>query len=89
VLGDGIVAFSRGDCAAAADLIGPVLPEVVRIGGSGAQRELFDDIYIVACLRAGRDGAARERLTDRLARRPSEHDDAGSHLSGEAILERR
>jgi hypothetical protein len=74
MLGEGIVAFSRGDYAAAAELIGPVLPEVVRIGGSGAQRELFDDTYIVACLRAGRDEAARERLTDRLARRPSERD---------------
>jgi tetratricopeptide (TPR) repeat protein len=74
VLGEGIVAFSRGDYTAAADLIGPMLPEVVRIGGSGAQRELFDDTYIVACLRAGRDEAARERLTDRLARRPSERD---------------
>jgi hypothetical protein len=74
VLGEGIVAFSRGDYAAAADLIGPMLPEIVRIGGSGAQRELFDDTYIVACMRAGRDDAARERLTDRLARRPSERD---------------
>jgi tetratricopeptide (TPR) repeat protein len=74
VLGEGIVAFSRGDYAAAADLIGPMLPEVVRIGGSGAQRELFEDTYIVACLRAGRDEAARERLMHRLARRPSARD---------------
>ena len=74
VLGEGIVAFAGGDYAAAADLIGPVLREVVRVGGSHAQRELFEDTYIVACLRAGRDGAAREQLTDRLARRPSVRD---------------
>jgi len=74
VLGEGIVAFADGDYAAAADLIRPVLPEVIRVGGSNAQRELFEDTYIVACLRAGRDEAARERLTDRLNRRPSERD---------------
>lgn len=74
VLGEGIVAFARGDYAAAADLIGPVLPEVVRVGGSHAQRELFEDTYIVACLRAGRGDAAREELTTRLARRPSIRD---------------
>ncbi len=74
VFGEGIVALSRGDYAAAVDLIVPMLPEVVRIGGIGAQRELFDDTYIVACLRAGRGEAARKRLIDRLARRPSERD---------------
>ncbi|HJU17971.1 MAG TPA: hypothetical protein VJ770_16060 [Stellaceae bacterium] len=56
------------------DRFGPMLPEVTRVGGSDAQRELFEDTYIVACLRAGRDEAARERLTDRLARRPSLRD---------------
>jgi hypothetical protein len=74
VLGEGIVAFAGGDYAAAADLIGPMLPEVTRVGGSHAQRELFEDTYIVACLRAGRGEAARERLGERLARRPSLRD---------------
>jgi tetratricopeptide (TPR) repeat protein len=74
VLGEGIVAFARGDYAAAADLIGPMLPEVPRVGGSHAQRDLFEDTYIAACLRAGRGEAARERLTERLARRPSVRD---------------
>jgi hypothetical protein len=74
VLGEGIVAFARGDYGAAADLIGPMLPEVTRVGGSHAQRELFEDTYIVACLRAGRGDAAAERLTERLARRPSTRD---------------
>lgn len=73
-LGDGIVAFSRGDYAAAADLIAPVLPDLPRVGGSHAQREIFDDTYIVACLRAGRGAAARERLVERLSHRPSDRD---------------
>ena len=29
------------------------MPAVVRIGGSHAQRELWEDTLIVACLRAG------------------------------------
>jgi len=74
VLGEAIVAFAQGDYAAAADLIRPVLPELIRVGGSNAQRELFQDTYIVACLRSGRGGAAREQLIDRLARRPSTRD---------------
>ena len=74
ILGEGLIAFAQNDYAAAADLIGPVLPEVVRVGGSNAQRELFEDTYIVACLRAGRDAAAREQLVKRLARRPSARD---------------
>ena len=73
-LGEGIVGFARGDYPAAADLIGPTLPEVPRVGGSHAQRELFEDTYIVACMRAGRCEAARERLTEPLARRPSVRD---------------
>jgi hypothetical protein len=43
----------KSDHAAAADVIRPVLPEVIRVGGSNAQRELFEETYIVACLRAG------------------------------------
>jgi hypothetical protein len=74
VLGEGIVAFAWGDYATAADLMGPMISEVVRVGGSHAQRELFEDTYIVACLRAGRAGAAKEQLRARLAHRPSVRD---------------
>jgi hypothetical protein len=73
-LSEGIVAFASGDYAAAADLIGPMIPEVVRVGGSHAQRELFEDTYLVACMRTGRNGAAKALLTDRLAHRPSARD---------------
>ncbi|MBX3503037.1 MAG: tetratricopeptide repeat protein [Alphaproteobacteria bacterium] len=73
-LGEGIVAFAGGDYAAAADLIGPMIAEVVRVGGSHAQRELFEDTYLVACMRAGRNAAAKELLAQRLAHRPSARD---------------
>jgi tetratricopeptide (TPR) repeat protein len=70
----GAAAFAQGDYNAAADKLGAALPELARLGGSHAQREVFEDTYIAACLRAGRRDKAAERLSARLARRPSERD---------------
>src|SRR5712671_3294585 len=70
----GAAAFVREDYAAAADALNAALPELARLGGSHAQREVFEDTYIAACLRAGRHDKAAERLTARLARRPSARD---------------
>ena len=70
----GTAAFAREDYAAAADLLGAALPELARLGGSHAQREVFEDTYIAACLRAGRRDKAGERLSERLNRRPSARD---------------
>jgi tetratricopeptide (TPR) repeat protein len=70
----GAAAFARGDYAGAVDCLGAALPELARIGGSHAQREVFEDTYIVACLRAGERGKAVARLEERLARRPSARD---------------
>src|SRR5260221_544596 len=50
----GAGAFAREDYAAAADALNAALPELARLGGSHAQREVFEDTYIAACLRAGR-----------------------------------
>jgi tetratricopeptide (TPR) repeat protein len=71
----GAAAFARGDYAGAAERLGGVLLELARIGGSHAQREVFEDTYIVACLRAGERDKAAARLTERLARRPSPRDE--------------
>lgn len=71
----GAAAFARGDYDKAADALGGALPELARLGGSHAQREVFEDTYIAACLRAGRDDEAAERLSARLARRPSVRDE--------------
>jgi len=70
----GAAAFAQGDYDAAADTLGAALPELARLGGSHAQREVFEDTYIAACLRAGRHDKAAERLSARLARRPSARD---------------
>src|SRR5216683_2623130 len=70
----GAAAFARGDYALAADELGASLPELARVGGSHAQREVFEDTFIAAALRAGHHDKARARLAERLARRPSARD---------------
>jgi hypothetical protein len=70
----GAAAFVQEDYATAAELLGAALPELARLGGSHAQREVFEDTYIVACRRAGRHDNAAERLSGRLSRRPSARD---------------
>lgn len=50
--------------------------EVVRIGGSGAQREIVQDTLLVALMRSGQAEKARLLLDGRLHRRPSPRDAA-------------
>lgn len=71
----GAAAFARGDYAEAVEGLASALPELDRIGGSHAQREVFEDTYIVACLRGGELSKAAERLRSRLTRRPSARDE--------------
>ena len=68
-------AFAGGDAAGCATLLEPVLGDVVRIGGSHAQREIIEDTFIVALIRAGELPRARELLDRRLHRRPSPRDE--------------
>jgi hypothetical protein len=67
-------AAAGGNLAARADHLEPVLSDVVRIGGSHAQRELVEDTLIVAPIRAGRTERARAVLDAHLHRRPSARD---------------
>jgi len=71
----GAAAFARGDYVKAIERLEEALPDLPRIGGSHAQREVFEDTYIVACLRAGENEKAAQRLKLRLARRPSARDE--------------
>jgi hypothetical protein len=68
-------AFAAGDPRGCVAHLEPVLGEVVRIGGSHAQREIIEDTYIVALIRAGELPRARELLDRRLHRRPSPRDE--------------
>ena len=74
----GIRAFADGDNDGAIRLLEPVMAEVVRIGGSHAQRELWEDTLIVAYLRGGHAGKAAGLISTRLERRPSARDVAWS-----------
>jgi hypothetical protein len=69
-----MTAFAGGDYAGCVSYLEPVLDEVVRIGGSHAQRELIEDTFIVALMKCGDLARARAMLDRRLHRRPSPRD---------------
>jgi len=69
-------AWAAGDFGGCADLLEPQAAEIARIGGSGAQREMIEDMLILSLARAGRTETARARLDRRLARRRSPRDAA-------------
>lgn len=67
-------AFGDGDHATCLSLLEPVTADVVRIGGSHAQREIAEDMQLVALMKSGAVGKARALLDARLHRRPSPRD---------------
>jgi hypothetical protein len=71
---ESVAAFARGDYASVVDTLYPVRDLIVRVGGSNAQREVFEDTLLEACIRAGRHEEARPILKSRLERRPSDRD---------------
>ena len=81
-IAEGIRRFAAGDYAGAVDTLYPVRGEVVRVGGSNAQRQVFEDTLLEACMRAERFEQAGPILRERLERRPS---DAESALLARAI----
>jgi len=72
----GAAALARGDDAQAARILEAALDDLPRIGGSHAQREVFEDSLIIAYFRCGQSAKAEPRLRSRLARRPSPRDKA-------------
>jgi hypothetical protein len=69
-----LTAFACGDYERTIRHLEPVADQVVRVGGSNAQREVFEDTLLQASLRAGRYAQAESVLRTRLARRPSARD---------------
>jgi hypothetical protein len=67
-------AFADADYSGCIRHLAPVLDEVVRIGGSHAQRQIVEDTFIVALMRGGELARARTMLDNRLHRRPSPRD---------------
>ncbi len=68
------LAFAEEDYAGCVRLLEPVARDVVRIGGSGAQREMVEDMLLLALMRSGELVKARTLLDCRLHRRPSPRD---------------
>ncbi len=66
-----LIAHVLGQFDQSADLLGQVLPNMHRIGGSHAQRDLFEQIHLDALIRAGRIEPARAIVDRRLALRPN------------------
>ena len=66
-LAQGLLAHARGDFASAADHIEEALPRLIRLGGSHAQRDLFEQILLDARTRAGRLIEAQQMLELRRA----------------------
>jgi tetratricopeptide (TPR) repeat protein len=73
-LAEGILAFSEGDYARVIELIEPYTEQIVRVGGSNAQREVFEDTLLEAYLRTERFEQAEALLRRRLARRHTPRD---------------
>jgi tetratricopeptide (TPR) repeat protein len=68
------LAFARGDFAACVQTLEPITSDIARIGGSGAQRQIFEDMLLLALMRLGDTPKARALLDQRLHRRPSRQD---------------
>ena len=69
-----LLAFAEADYRGCARLLAPVRADIARLGGSGAQREVFEDTLLVALVRSGESEQALALLDERLHRRPSRRD---------------
>ncbi len=73
-LGEAFQAFAAKDWARSADIFDSIAGEIIRIGGSHAQRDVFEETRIEAHVRAGRLDVARRMLEARLDLRPNGRD---------------
>jgi len=71
---EGVVALALQEPAEAARVLEAAIADLARIGGSHAQRELFEDTLIAAYVRSRQPDKAATLLRSRLVRRPSNRD---------------
>jgi Tfp pilus assembly protein PilF len=67
-------AFADQNFSDCVNILEPASAEVVRIGGSHAQREMIEDTLLIALMKSGEAAKARDLLDRRLHRRPSPRD---------------
>ena len=84
-IAESLEAFANEDYARASEILEPIADQVVRLGGSHAQREVFEDTLIEAWLRAGEGEQAATLLTERLGRRPSATDQQWLERAGRLV----
>jgi tetratricopeptide (TPR) repeat protein len=80
-LADGVIAFHEGRYGAVVDRLSPLLPRIHRIGGSDAQRDVFEQMLIEAAVRGGRHGLALKLLNARIRLRGASNRFAASRLA--------
>lgn len=73
-IGRAALAFANEDYVLCASILEPLQADFARIGGSNAQREILDDMLLVALMRGGEVVKARAVLDSRLRRRLSPRD---------------
>jgi hypothetical protein len=66
----GLLAWARGEHAAALRELGQALPRMLEIGGSHAQRDLFSQIHLDALVRSGHRQGAQNLLQQQLRSQP-------------------
>ena len=66
---EGLLSFAHGDYHAAFGALASARPAMQSVGGSHAQRDVFERLTVEAALRAGRLEDARDLLEDRARRR--------------------
>lgn len=62
---EGLLAHARGDFELTVHSLGAVLPRMMEVGGSHAQRDLFDQIWLDALIQTGRLALAQRILEQR------------------------
>lgn len=67
-----MAAYKEGAYGRTVDLLAPVMKDMIRVGGSHAQRDLFTMVLLDAALRAGRVDLARALADERLSRKPGD-----------------
>ncbi|MBR0724979.1 tetratricopeptide repeat protein [Bradyrhizobium manausense] len=78
-VGSAAVAFANADYAECVRILEPLTRDFARVGGSGAQREILEDMLLLAMMRSGQSAKARDLLDRRLHRRPSQRDTRWRH----------
>lgn len=66
----GVLAHARGNWSGAVESLGLALPRLAELGGSHAQRDLFEQLYLDALVKGGQLGAAQHLLQQRLRSQP-------------------